>query len=307
MQDVEDEVREIKKEIVESRGLIIKTNNLVNSLGADVKAIAKRQAGYERRFKWDSGIALAVIGAVTFAGLKLWYDAQMSSYRTDMNLAETTAEELRSDLGDEVQRASERASASAKAEKFYDLIRARKRAEVVRQYPSMSKEALTPVEASVFRDYERQFRGELALELYKKGFALAESRKYADAIKRYEEAIDLEPDGARTPAVQAALAYALRKDGRSAEALVLARQVAAQDTDPALQPDGWWIVALSARDVGDLDSSREAARTLINKYPRSALARDARPLLRDVTKEIYLGKKAATQAATPTTPSPPQN
>lgn len=305
MQDVEDEVREIKKEIVESRGLIIKTNNLVNSLGADVKAIAKRQAGYERRFKWDSGIAVAVIGAVTFVGLKLWYDAQMSSYRTDMNLAETAAEDLRSDLGDEVQRAAERASASAKAVKFYELIRARKRAEVIEEYPSISGEALTPVEASVFRDYERRFRGELSAELYKKGLALADGRKYAEAVKRYEEALDLEPDGPGTPTVEAALAYALRKDGRSAEALVLARQVAAQNTDSALQPDGWWIVALSARDVGDLDTSREAARTLINKYPRSAFARDARPLLRDVTKQIYLGKKAQTQGSAPATPTEP--
>ncbi len=41
MRDVDDEVRQIKKEIVESRGLIIKTKNLVNALGADIKSIAK--------------------------------------------------------------------------------------------------------------------------------------------------------------------------------------------------------------------------------------------------------------------------
>ncbi|MEM7136628.1 MAG: hypothetical protein AAF500_08625 [Myxococcota bacterium] len=301
MRDVEDEVREIKKEIVESRGLIIKTNNLVNSLGADIKAIAKRQAGYERRFKLDSGIALAVIGAITFAGLKLWYDAQMSSYRTEMNLAETSAEELRTDLGDEVRRASERASASAKAEKFYDLVRNRRRAEVVQQYPAIAREALSPVEAALFRDSEQQFREELSVDTYKKGLSLAEGRKYSEAIAKYEEAIKLDPEGRQVPAIQAALAFALRKDRRSAEALVVARQVATQEVDPALQPDGWWLTALTARDVGDLDSSREAARMLINKWPRSALAADARPLLRDVTKEIFLGKKANSQ----TTPPPP--
>ena len=297
MRDVEDEVREIKKEIVESRGLIIKTNNLVNALGADLKSIAKRQAGYERRFKWDSGIALVVIGVLTFAGLKLYYDAQMAAYRSDMNNAETAAEELRLDLGSEVRRASERASAAVKAEKYYELIRARKRAEVVQQYPAMSKEALSPAEAAVFRDFEQQFRQDLSLEVYKKGLVLAEGRKYADAIKRYEESIELDPNGSYVPAIQSALAFAFRKDGRSAEALVLAQQVAQQETDTALQPDGWWLTALCARDVGDLDTSRDALRVLINKWPRSALSRDARPMLRDVTREIYLGKKAATTAA----------
>jgi TolA-binding protein len=304
MRDVEDEVREIKKEIVESRGLIIKTNNLVNALGADIKSIAKRQAGYERRFKWNGGVALAVIGILTFAGLKLYYDAALASYRAEMSDASTTVEQLRADLGDEVRRASDRASAAAKAEKYYDLIRARKRAAVVEQYPAISKEALSPAEAAVFRDFEQQFRQELSLEIYKKGLVLADNRKYGDAITRYEEAIKLDPNGSHVPVVQHALAFALRKEGRSAEALVLAQQVAQQEIDQSVQPDGLWLTALSARDVGDLDTARDALRVLINKWPRSALSRDARPLLRAVTKEIYLGKKSASSGATGTAPSP---
>jgi len=38
MDQFDDELREIKREIVESRGLVIKTNNLTNSLAADIKA-----------------------------------------------------------------------------------------------------------------------------------------------------------------------------------------------------------------------------------------------------------------------------
>ena len=50
MREVDEEIREVKKEIIESRGLVIKTNNLTNALSADVKSIGKRQATYERRF-----------------------------------------------------------------------------------------------------------------------------------------------------------------------------------------------------------------------------------------------------------------
>lgn len=293
MRDVDDEVREIKKEIVESRGLIIKTNNLVNALGADIKSIAKRQAGYERRLNWNSGIAIAVIGVLSFAGLKLYFDAQIGGVRAEMTDAETTVEELERDLGDEVQRASERAAAAAKAAKFYDLIRARKRMEVVRGYPEMVKQALSPAEAAVFRDFEQQFRQDLSLEAYQKGLALAEVAKHQAAIERFKEAIDLDPNGAHIPAVKQSLAVSLRKEKRPAEALVFAQQVAEQTTDSALQPDGWWLVALSARDLHDLDTAREALKTLIRKWPRSALSRDARPLLRAVTREAYLGRREA--------------
>jgi TolA-binding protein len=298
MRDVDDEVRQIKKEIVESRGLIIKTNNLVNALGADVKSIAKRQAGYERRLNWNSGVAIAVIGVISFAGLKLYFDAQTGGMRSEMTAAETAVEELRGDLGVEVRRASDRATAAAKAAKYYDLIRARNRVEVVREYPSMAKEALSPAEAAVFRDFEQQFRQDLSLEAYQKGLALVAAKKYEDAIKRFEEAIALRPNGSHIPAVQHSLALALRKEKRFGEALVLAQQVADQTTDAALQPDGWWIVALSARDIHDLDTSRDALKILIKKWPRSALSRDAKPLLRQVTREAYLGK--TTTVPTPT-------
>ena len=297
MRDVDDEVRQIKKEIVESRGLIIKTNNLVNALGADIKSIAKRQAGYERRLNWNSGVAIAVIGVLSFVGLKLYFDAQTAAMESGRLAAEATAEELRSDLGDEVRRASDRGTAAAKAAKYYELIRARKRAEVVHDYPAMAKEALSPAEAAVFRDFEQQFRQDLSLEAYQKGLALAEGKKRADAIKRFEEALELNPNGSHIPAVKHALALALRSEKRPAEALVFAQQVADQTTDSARQADGLWLVALCARDIDDLDTARDALKLLIKKWPRSALSRDARPLLREVTREAYLGKQAAT--ATP--------
>jgi TolA-binding protein len=220
--------------------------------------------------------------------------------RSDTLAAETAAEELRNDLGDEVRRASDRGTAAAKAAKYYDLIRARKRREVVRDYPAMAKEALSPAEAAVFRDFEQQFRQDLSLEAYQKGLGLAEAKKHTDAIKLFEEALAQHPNGSHIPAVKQSLALSLRREKRSAEALVYAQQVADQTTDVALQADGWWLVALCARDVGDLDTARDALKLLIKKWPRSALSRDARPLLREVTREAYLGKKAA--AAAPAAP-----
>ncbi|MBW2509727.1 MAG: outer membrane protein assembly factor BamD [Deltaproteobacteria bacterium] len=296
MRDVDDEVRQIKKEIVESRGLIIKTNNLINALGADIKSIAKRQAGYERRLNWNSGVAIAVIGVLSFVGLKLYFDAQTGGLRLQKAEAEGAAEELREELSDEVRRSSDRGAAAAKAAKFYELIRERKRAEVVRQYPAMAKEALSPAEASMFRDFEQQFRQDLSREAYQKGLQLASGKKQEEAIARFEEALELHPSGSHVPAVKYALASSLRKEKRFAEALVYAQQVADQTVDAALQPDGWWLVALCARDLGDLDTAKDALKILINKWSRSALARDARPLFRDVTREIWSGKQGETAA-----------
>ena len=69
--EVDEELREIKREIIESRGLVIKTNNLTNALSADIKSIAKRQQQYERRLSWNSATAYIVFVVVVFAALKL--------------------------------------------------------------------------------------------------------------------------------------------------------------------------------------------------------------------------------------------
>src|SRR5687768_12664795 len=127
MRDADEEIREIKKEIIESRGLIIKTNNLTNSLAADIKAIAKRQAGYERRFNWNSAAAYVLIATLSFAGLKLASDARIREIESEQAGLTREVTELRRDLADATERAEERRRAETDAERFYDLIRQQKR------------------------------------------------------------------------------------------------------------------------------------------------------------------------------------
>ena len=71
MDDFGSELEEIRREIVESRALSIKTNNLVNALAADVNSIAKRQQGYERRMVMHSSVTYVV----SIAGLLLTTDS----------------------------------------------------------------------------------------------------------------------------------------------------------------------------------------------------------------------------------------
>src|SRR5687768_5480535 len=79
--EVDEELREIKREIIESRGLVIKTNNLTNALSADIRSIAKRQQTYERRITWNSATSYVVFVLVVFAALKLAMDARIDQLK----------------------------------------------------------------------------------------------------------------------------------------------------------------------------------------------------------------------------------
>lgn len=290
MRDPDDEILEIKKEIIESRGLVIKTNNLVNSLGADVKSIAKRQAGYERRFNWNGGIFLLVVAAVSFAGLKLASDSLISEVESEKNHLESRVEELERDLAEETGRAQERARAESMAERFYQMIRQQERQRVVDEYDELTEEDLSPAEAAFFRDTYDRFRLDLSITAYQDGLELMRTERYAEAAEKFNESISLKEEAAHIPSVTYQLARALRRLGRQSAAMVHARQVVEQNIDRELQDDAMWLLALCAEELGDIDTALETVRTLYTRWPRSSLAREARIKARDLRLQALRGR-----------------
>src|SRR5918993_1064663 len=138
MAEVDDEIREIKKEIIESRGLIIKTNNLTNALGADIKAIAKRQATHERRTWWNSVVAYALLGAACLFGFRFLLDVSVREMEAEKEHLEQEVKRLRSAVDEEVKSAEKRAQAEAKAVQFLELVKQKHRAEVIQRWNGLN-------------------------------------------------------------------------------------------------------------------------------------------------------------------------
>jgi tetratricopeptide (TPR) repeat protein len=275
MRDADDEIREIKTEIIESRGLIIKTNNLTNSLAADIKSIAKRQAGYERRFNWNSAVAYVLFATLSFVGLKLWSDVRINEI--DSEKAELTREvkELRHDLAEEIRRGEQRDQAEAKAATFYNLIRQKEFLRVVDGYDEIKKEQLSKTEAELFRDTEDRFRFELSVQAYQAGLNLMATGRYAEAAESFRESMRYKEEASHVPAVKFNMAKALRALGRPGEAQVLAKSVLDQNIDKELQDDAAWLLSQCAEELGQLDDARNELRNLIRRWPRSSLVPEA--------------------------------
>ena len=292
MQEADEEIREIKREIIESRGLIIKTNNLTNSLAADIKSIAKRQAGYERRFNWNSAIAYVLFATLAFVGLKLASDARIREIESQTDELSRRVRELRRELADETRRSERRSRAEAKAAAFYDLIRLQKRTEAVDGFEAIRREQLSRAEAAFFRDTVDQFRLDLSVAAYQRGLDLMRTERYAEATEAFQEAIRLEDEAAHIPAVKYNLARALRRLGRQSEAMVLSQEVIDQQIDRELQDDATYLLAQCAQELGRLDDARRALLNILRRWPRSALAADARTDLAEVSQRIREGGPA---------------
>jgi TolA-binding protein len=296
MRDADDEIREIKTEIIESRSLIIKTNNLTNSLAADIKSIAKRQAGYERRFTWNSAVAYVLFATLSFVGLKLWSDVRINEIGSETKELTRQTKELRHDLEEETRRAEKREQAEAKAAAFYALIRKKDYTRVVEGYDEIRQEQLSKAEAEFFSDTEERFRLQLSVNAYQAGLGLMRTARYAEAAESFQEAIRLKEEASHIPAVKLDLARALLRLGRAGEATLLAQEVIDQNIDKELQDDATWLLSECADDLGNIDDARNALRALLRRWPRSALIPDARKRLSDLNLRVW--KKNAPKEAT---------
>src|SRR5512140_38965 len=129
--EIDEELREIKKEIIESRGLVIKTNNLTNALSADIKSIAKRQAGYERVLSFNSAAAYILFAILAFLGLHMAYEVRVRSVKAAKAVVEVREKRLKREVAQFRAQIDDRLAAEAKAEALYKLICQGRRAEAI--------------------------------------------------------------------------------------------------------------------------------------------------------------------------------
>lgn len=283
MEQFDDELREIKREIIESRGLVIKTNNLTNALSADLKSIAKRQQTYERRLVWNSATAYVVFVVVVFIALKFAWDARVDAVRAETQQTAQAYERLQRELKEAQKRDEDRAKAEARAASFYELLRQSKRADVVEQWETLKKEPLTKAELAVFTDAVERIRSELALDAYHQGLEHGKAGRWHDAAQSLEESLRSKDDATHSPLVRYQLADAYRRLGRQREAIPILIQISEASPDKEIMDDATYLLAQCLLDIQAWNDAKNTLRSFVRRFPDSPLAGSVRLQLADVS------------------------
>ena len=274
--EVDEELREIKREIIESRASVIKTNNLTNALSADIKSIAKRQQTYERRLSWNSATAYIVFVVVVFAALKLAWDARVDQIKAETEQRAQDNERLRKEQRDAQKRDEDRARAESRAAQFYELIRAGKRAEIVEQWAQVQKEPLSKAEAAMFADAVERARNDLAGQLYQQGMDKVRVQRWSDAASAFEESLKYKDDSAIGPSVRLGLSDAYRHLNRQKEAIPILTALAENAVDKEVHDDALYLLAWCQMDTQAWNDAKNTWRALIRRFPESRFAGEAK-------------------------------
>jgi TolA-binding protein len=276
MHEVDDELQEIKREIIESRGLVIKTNNLTNALSADIKSIAKRQQSYETRLRWNSATAYVVFVVVVFAALKFAVDARVDAIEAKYtHMGQENARLVEQGKATEAEK-EDRLAAEQEAAKFYDLVRQGKRMEVVKGWETLKTRPLTKAEQQFLADEVDRARSELAAHYYQLGLESMKLERWQEAATQLEESLKYNDDSPVTPAVKLALATAYRDLKRQRDAVPILTQLSEQTLDKEVQDDALYLLAKCQTDLEAWNDAKNSWRTLLRKFPDSHWAQEGK-------------------------------
>lgn len=282
MDEFGGELEEIKREIVESRSLTIKTNNLVNALAADVKSIAKRFQGYERSLTWNSATAYAVfVGIVLFAG-KVILDARVETIRAQTKDTHDLSEKLEKDLKLVQAREEARTRAERRSAEYYSLVATNKRREIIDQYEEVSKLELSKTERLVFDAALEKAKNDLSLIAYQTGLDHVRTQRWHEAEQAFRESLNHKSDAAHSPEARLELSITLRALGRQREAIPMLIELSEASSDKEVVDDATFLLAQCQVDIEAWNDAKTTMRTFIRRFPSSPRLNDIRAKLAEV-------------------------
>jgi TolA-binding protein len=281
----EYELEEIKREIVESRSLSIKTNNLVNALASDVKSIAKRHQMQERRLLVNTTTAYVVTIAVVLGFVKLFWDLRLETVRSETHAAEERAVALEKQLKSLTARDEGVIRARRQASDFYQLVAQNKRREVIEGFSEVSKADLTPTERATFEAAVERAKDELSLIAYQTGLDHERTGRWQEATQQLRESLAYKSDGAHSPSATYELARALVALGNQREAIPMLLSLSEASADREVMDDAMFLLAQAQLEIQAYNDAKTTLRTFLRRFPKSAHYLEAKGKLAET--ELY--------------------
>ena len=282
MEDIDDELREIKREIVESRGLVIRTNHLTTALAADLKTIAKRQQTFERVAFFNSAVAFIVFAAVVLSLVYVAWNARMDSVTQSTREATAKVERVDKELESTKAIMAQRSQADIAAATFYEPVRAGRKREVIDGFPELRKQPLSRAELAFFTDAVERAKGGLSVEAYQAGREHARKGRWHEAAQAFKDSVTLSDGGSHAPSAELELARAYRKLGQQTDAIPILTRLSEASENPEILDDATMLLAECLIDVEAYNDARTTLRQFIRRFPDSPMLNDAKMALADL-------------------------
>lgn len=301
---VEKELGEIRREVIESRNLVIKTDNLLKNLHAEVKAVGKWQADQQKRQWISSGVAYGLFAVLAITGAILISSAKASGIIDERDHLQKQVTDLTAQLDKQKSELSANALAQRTAGEVYKMMTelpGDERLKGIDAYGKLDTSRLSSLEKAALRDRADALRhevGEATFERGKSAFHRNDMPTVVSELTRFQ-AMNPPADELQDSEFFLGVAYNnLKKHDLAIEQLT---KFVSGDKKSHSRDYGMTLLAQSLEQVGQYDKALAVAREALSTYPNSQFAGMMRHRIGSVNKSIALSKGQAPDLPSPTT------
>jgi TolA-binding protein len=292
---------ELRKEVVEARNLIIKTDNLLKNLHAELKQMGRKQEMFESRHWMTSIVAYVIFTVLIGLGAFSLSRAEIRVAREEASANESKVHQLTQDL--EKLRAGEaaRREASEKAARVYDLLGTEKEGPGLNQAMSqavhLDRQLVSSLESKAIDDRAAGMKGRMAQAALDRGNRAFRANDWGTAAQELTRYLELEPK-AEDNVVYFRLGNALTQTKDFAKAIAPLETFLKNTGGTKTAQYAGFLLGTAYEETGKADKARAAYERAASLYPGSEFA----PMIRN--KLRHLSGSAASAPAT-TTPAAP--
>ena len=289
MADLDKELANIRREVIESRTLVIRADNQLKTLHAEVKTVGRRLEGAIARQRLASAaayvlFALLAVGAGTAAGHE--------RERLSQQVAEATAA-----LEQNKAQSAAAAAASRNASEVYKTLAEGSLEDRLKAVPSLARldqAHLTPLERRALQERVELARREVGATLLERGRQAVRRGELAAGATDLAGFLALDPPEPEALEASFLLGSADARNGRPADAIPLLSRVVDKDRRAKVHEEAAALLSLAYEQTGQPRRAAEVARAAFEGAPSSPWAPAYRSRLAAARRAL-----AAADAGTP--------
>jgi tetratricopeptide (TPR) repeat protein len=282
MIELEDEIKEIKKEIIDSRNLIIKTDNLVKNLGADLKAIQKKQESYEKKYVFNSIAAYVIFVALIGAGAYFLVESRVEKLRSENQELTTKDAALRAKITELENQLKAKDQASRQALQIYAQLKAGTSEEAVTEFDQLLGRGLTKLEQELLGEIVAKKRKDVAQIQYEEGMRAVKAKSLEKAETAFRKAVGYlgKTKDTLLTDLYFELGITLNKLKKYSESTTYLDRVLQRSADPGRNGEAAFTIAANFEASAQLEKAKEGYLKFLQYYPRHKWVRAAKQRLR---------------------------
>lgn len=263
---------EIRREVIESRNMTIKTDNALKSLHAELKIVSGQQDAFQKRTWFSTGSAYVLFSALCVAGVIVISNARASAANAERERLEKQVSELNATIDKLKGEANAAQAAEQSALQVYKTMTTLPGEERLKGIDALSKldqGKLSPFAKLVLQERAVLLRKEVGGAVLEKGKAAFRRQDWAETINQLNRFLSMEPLPDDALDASFFLGNAYFQSRKYAEAIPVLTRFVEGDKKARLRDFALLMLMQSNDMTGNKDAAVANAREALATYPAS--------------------------------------